>query len=286
MKTLAEITHAPPGTLRQTQDITKYFKNVSLLGCQIANLSMNQTVDIIHKIIETKTPHQHCVLNAGKIVLMYRESKLKKIIQSCPLVNADGQSVVWALKLLGRPLPERVTGIDLMECLLKEADKKKYRIYFLGGTPSVNESMVEKVKLMYPNIQIGGRKHGYFSEKENEAVMGDISRSYSDILFIAMGSPKKEYWLAENLELTKVPFCMGVGGSFDVFVGKAKRAPRWIQNIGMEWFYRFIQEPRRLWKRYLIDNFIFIFLVFTELMKWRTYIKRTAISDLKEKEIA
>lgn len=258
---------------------------VHLIGCPVDNLSMEETLVCVEKIIALREPVQHCVVNAGKLVLMQRDPLLKQIVQYCPLINADGQSVVWALKLVGRPIPERVTGIDLMERLLIEADKKHYRIYFLGAEDSILKTLLAHVKKFFPGLVIAGAHHGYFSDNENDRVVADVATSKADIIFVAMGSPKKEYWLAKNISRLNVPFCMGVGGSFDVVAGKAKRAPRWIQNIGMEWFYRFIQEPRRLWRRYLVDNFIFIFLVFLDLLRINFPLARKTSEELAEKEI-
>jgi N-acetylglucosaminyldiphosphoundecaprenol N-acetyl-beta-D-mannosaminyltransferase len=169
--------------------------------------------------------------------------------------------------------------------LLIEADKKHYRIYFLGAEDVILQTLLASVKKNFPGLVVAGAHHGYFSEAENDRVVADVAASNADIIFVAMGSPKKEYWLAKNIARLNVPFCMGVGGSFDVVAGKAKRAPRWIQNIGMEWFYRFIQEPRRLWRRYLVDNFIFIFLVFLDLVGLDFPLARKSSEELAEKEI-
>jgi len=260
-------------------------KRVSLLDCPIENLSLEETILDIHKMISTRRPHQHCVVNAGKLVLMSREPELRKIVRSCSLINADGQSVVWALKLIGRPIPERVTGIDLMERLIREAHKKAYRVFFLGAKETVLNRVIDIVKFKYPNLVVAGHRNGYFSDRESSEVVQAISESRADILFVAMGSPKKEYWLAKNIGKLNVPFCMGVGGSFDVISGTTKRAPKWIQDFGLEWFFRFMQEPRRLWKRYIIGNFVFIYLVANELIKRKVTLRNQSRKELSEKEI-
>lgn len=261
------------------------FRSVKLLGTPVADLSLEATIGKIQEIVATGRPHQHCVINAGKVVLMYRDPVLKRIVENCALINADGQSVVWALKLLGRPIPERVTGIDLMERLFEVAEQRGYRLYFLGARQEVLDVVLSRVKARFPNVRIAGASNGYFSEAENDAVVADIAASNADILFVAMGSPKKEYWLARNLENLKVPFCMGVGGSFDVYAGYARRAPRWIQKIGMEWFFRFIQEPRRLWRRYVFDNFVFIYLILMARLGREHRLSKVATTDLVGKEI-
>ena len=132
---------------------------------------------------------------------------------------------------------------------------------------------------------MAGAHHGYFTEAEEDEVVDQIAASKADILFVAMGSPKKEYWLSKNLARFGVPFCMGVGGSFDVFAGRARRAPVWIQKAGMEWFYRFIQEPRRLWRRYILDNFVFLYLLALNVFHIRFSLRRIPTRELSDKEI-
>jgi N-acetylglucosaminyldiphosphoundecaprenol N-acetyl-beta-D-mannosaminyltransferase len=145
--------------------------------------------------------------------------------------------------------------------------------------------VLKQVKEKYPGLVVAGSHNGYFADEENDGIVSAVAASNADILFVAMGSPKKEYWMAQNVKNLNVPFCMGVGGSFDVIAGRAKRAPRWIQNIGMEWFYRYIQEPVRLWRRYWVDNFVFVYLVFLDFLKIRVHIKRQSSSELADKEI-
>ena len=234
---------------------------VYLLDCPVDCLTLDETAAAVDKIINSRKPHQHCVINAGKLVLMQRDPELKRIVKNSDLINADGQSVVWALKLLGTPLPARVTGIDLMERLFIEADKKNYRIFFLGAQQDVLNDVLRYVSRNFPGLVVAGSQHGYFEKKDELALIEMINATDADILFVAMGSPKKEYWLGQYTPKLTVPFCMGVGGSFNVVAGRARRAPQWIQTAGMEWFYRWAQEPIRLWRRYWIDNFIFVFLV-------------------------
>lgn len=268
-----------------TSPLTPNFNSVDLLGIPVANLSLSDSIAVIHKIIEARRPHQHCVINAGKVVLMHRDVTLRRIVERCKLINADGQSVVWALSALRRPIPERVTGIDLMEKLLEEGDRRGYRIYFLGATEDVLQRVLSHVRERFPKIAIAGSHHGYFADGDDGRIAAAIAAARADILFVAMGSPKKEYWIAKNIDRLGTPFCMGVGGSFDVIAGKAKRAPRWIQRCGMEWFFRFIQEPRRLWRRYWVDNFVFIYLVIASLFGLRSRLGKISPDDLQEKEI-
>lgn len=242
-------------------------KTVDIFGCSVAAINMKETLEEIEKIIENRILTQHVVINAGKVVLMNNDFKLKKIVSECRIINADGQSIVWASKFLGKPLPERVAGIDLMEELIKLSEQKGYGIYFFGAKEEVVKSVVMHYEGLYPNLKVCGYRNGYFSKEEVPNIVRDMKNSNADILFVAFSSPNKEYWLSENINDINIPFCMGVGGSFDVIAGKTTRAPEWMQNIGLEWFYRFIQEPRRMWKRYLVGNSKFIWVMIKEKFK-------------------
>lgn len=243
---------------------------VNLLGCPINNLTLDETLSIIIGMIKTRNPHQHVVVNVNKLVELRRNPVFKEIIVNCDIINADGMPLVWASRILGIPLKERVTGIDLMQSLLKKGMEEKYSFYFLGAREWVVKKVVQIVKDRYPAIQMAGFRNGYWftTEEEIEAVEA-IKKAHPDILFIAMSSPKKEVFLKKYLNLMQVPFAIGVGGSFDVIAGITKRAPVWMQKAGLEWLFRLIQEPRRLWKRYLFSNTLFAFLVVKELFKER-----------------
>ena len=240
-------------------------RTVNIFGCNVANATMEETLYEVEKIIEKREPTQHVVINAGKVVLMNNDKKLKEIIKNCKIINADGQSVVWASKLLKKPLPERVAGIDLMENIIKLSAEKGYGVYFFGAREEVVIEVIRKYKNKYPNLKVSGYRNGYYREDDIKDIVSDMRNSKADILLVAFSSPKKEYFLSENMSNINIPFCMGVGGSFDVVAGKTKRAPKWMQNIGLEWFYRFIQEPKRMWKRYLIGNIKFLKLTFKEM---------------------
>ncbi|MBU1061534.1 MAG: WecB/TagA/CpsF family glycosyltransferase [Candidatus Omnitrophica bacterium] len=241
---------------------------IKFLDVFIDNLSMQEVVGYIERFVNTKRPHQLVAVNAAKIVKMRQDRRLAELINSSDLIFADGQAVVSASRILGCSLKERVAGIDLMQELVKLALDRKYKLYFLGAKKEIVKKVVDIYKESLSRINILGWHHGYFSSQEEEkAVIEEIRRLKPDILFVAMGTPKKEYWIRDNLMYLGVPVCMGVGGSFDVIAGVLKRAPKWMQEIGMEWFFRFISEPRRLWKRYLVSNTVFIWLVFKEKCK-------------------
>ncbi|MGG5795542.1 WecB/TagA/CpsF family glycosyltransferase [Bacillus nitratireducens] len=237
---------------------------VKLFNCDVACLNLNETLEQIERIINTRSYTQHVVINAGKVVLMQDNEKLREIVHGCNFTNADGQSIVWAAKLLGRPLPERVTGIDIMEELVKKSAEKGYRIFFFGAKEEVVTKTVKHYQVLYPDIQVAGYRNGYFKEDEEQEVVAQIKNSKADILFVAFSSPAKEYFLNKYGTDLNTPFCMGVGGSFDVVAGVTERAPLWMQKSGLEWFYRFIQEPKRMWKRYLVGNSRFLLLLLKE----------------------
>lgn len=232
------------------------------MGSPVDNLSMNETIDIIDNSISNKKPISHIVVNAAKIVSMHQDDQLRESVVSADLINADGQAIVWASKILNKKLKERVAGIDLMQSLVKLSHKRSYKIFFFGATEEVVSTVVEKYSKIYSDDIIAGYRNGYFKKDEEIDIAQQISRSGADILFVAISSPTKENFLFENREILKnVGFTMGVGGSFDVVSGKVKRAPIWMQKSGLEWLYRVIQEPKRMWKRYLIGNTKFLWLL-------------------------
>lgn len=237
-------------------------KRVKIMGSYIDVLNMQESLARIEQIILERKPVQHVVVNAAKIVQMNSNPRLKNIINSCGMINADGQSVVWASRLLGKPLPERVAGSDLMFRIIEMAYENGFSIYFFGARQEVVEKVVLTSVKQYPGLKVAGFRNGYFKPQDNKKIVEDIRDSKADILFLGFSSPMKEYWLSENMKQLNVPFCMGVGGTFDVAAGITKRAPVWMRKIGFEWFYRLIQEPKRMWKRYLVGNVKFILLFF------------------------
>lgn len=240
-------------------------RRAHLFGVGVDALTMEQTLDRIDKLRASDQPVQHVVLNASKVVEMTRDPELKRIISACPIVNADGMSVVVASRLLRQPLPERVAGIDLFLKLVERSAGDGARVYFLGATDEVLEKMLRRFREQYPGLQVAGYRNGYWDD--DAAVVEQVRRTEPDLLFLAIPSPRKEFWLGEHLAALGVPFASGVGGSFDVVAGKVSRAPIWVQRIGCEWVYRVVQEPRRMWKRYLIGNTRFVWLTIKELVR-------------------
>lgn len=247
-----------------TNNITRH----NLLGTDVDPFTFNQTVDIIIDGINSGKNIHHVCVNAAKVVAMQTNPILKKSVLNADIISPDGQSIVWASKILGKPLPERVNGTNLMEKLIHVSYERNLKIYFLGATQKVVEKVVSRYRQEYGDKIIAGYRNGYFGKDEEVSIAKQISDSGANILFVAMPTPKKENFLFDNKNtLFNVGFIMGVGGSFDVVSGITKRAPVWMQNNGLEWFFRLLQEPSRMFKRYLTGNIKFIILLIKELYK-------------------
>jgi N-acetylglucosaminyldiphosphoundecaprenol N-acetyl-beta-D-mannosaminyltransferase len=237
---------------------------INIFNCPIDTYTMDETIKKIDESIQNKTHIHHVVVNAAKLVNMQKDKELYKSVVDSDIINPDGQAVVWASKFLGQPLSERVAGIDLMQNLVKLASEKNYKVFFFGAKEEVVKGVVDKYTEIYSEDIIAGYRNGYFGKDEEESIAKQIASSGADILFVAISSPTKEIFLNKYKHIIDTPFIMGVGGSFDVVAGKVSRAPLWMQNAGLEWFYRFLQEPRRMWKRYLVTNSLFIYYMVKE----------------------
>jgi N-acetylglucosaminyldiphosphoundecaprenol N-acetyl-beta-D-mannosaminyltransferase len=232
-----------------------------VLDCAIDRLDMPQTVARCQEIIEQGAFVQQVSINAAKLVALRHDAALRDVVNRCGLVNADGQAVVWASRLLGDPLPERVAGIDLMHALMAMAERQDFGIYILGARGEVLETAVQRLRETHPGLRMAGYRDGYFSDEESPAVAAAIRESGAQILFVAMSSPRKEHWLGEYGPTLNVPFVMGVGGSIDIVAGITRRAPPRWQQLGLEWLYRLLQEPKRMFRRYLVTNTQFGLLI-------------------------
>ena len=240
---------------------------ITMMGCQIDNLSMEETLQTVEGFIQSGKPHQHVVVNVDKLVKAERDAELRRIINECALINVDGMPVVWASRLLGKPLKERVAGVDLFEALMRRSAAKGWRVYLLGAREEVVSEVKRLYEIKYPGLVVAGYRNGYWSEAEEPGVVADIAAARADLLFVAISSPKKEHFLGQYQDQMKIPFAMGVGGTFDVAVGRVKRAPVWMQKSGLEWFYRFLQEPRRMFRRYFIEDMTFFRLFLKEALR-------------------
>jgi len=236
------------------------------MSTTLDSLTMEQTNTVIKQKVIAGEFTQHCVVNVAKLVNMQTDEELKRSVESCDIINIDGMGVVWGARLCGHHVPERVAGVDLFHSLLTMSAQEQFPVFLLGATEEVVAETAKRVKQQNPTLNIAGYHHGYFWDDE-EAVVSKIKESGAKLLFVAITSPKKENFINKWQDKLGVNFVMGVGGTFDVVAGKVKRAPKWMQNAGLEWLYRVIQEPRRMWKRYLITNTKFVWLLLKEKLK-------------------
>ena len=238
-----------------------------IFGVPIHAVTMEQVLTICADVI---TRHSHLtigVVNAAKLVNMRRDPVLFDAVTSSDLILADGASVVMAGALLGQRLPERIPGIDLFEKLLEAGNHHGWSVYILGAKPSIIEKAARTIGERYPRLRLVGYRDGYFADDEAEQVVRAIREAKPDMLFIGISSPKKEFFLRQWGRALDVPICHGVGGSFDVMAGLVNRAPIVWQKLGLEWLFRIVQEPRRMWKRYLVTNTVFLTYLVKELIR-------------------
>lgn len=241
-------------------------KRIYFLRSPMDIVSMKETVSVIERRIVAGSFTQHVVVNVAKVVSMQRDLELAESVGSCDIINIDGVGVVWGARFCGHHIPERVAGIDLFHDILAMSVKRGFPIFLLGATLEVVKKTAEVLQDLYPGLKIAGHHHGYFGAGE-DAVVEEIRESGAKLLFVAITSPKKENFINKWKDKLGVNFVMGVGGTFDVVSGKVKRAPRWMQNCGLEWLFRVIQEPKRMWRRYLFTNIEFGFLILFEKFK-------------------
>lgn len=206
-------------------------------------------------------------INAASINEIIKNKELIQAYNNSDLNNIDGMSMVWALRFLGYSVPERVSCPDLAELVLKLSEENQLRVYFFGSSQQNLQLAINNLREAFPKLIIAGFRNGYFEVSEEELIIEEINASKPDILFLGMPTPKKEFFMKNHKHQLEIKYSLGVGGLFDIFSGKTKRAPKWMQKHGFEWFYRLIQEPRRMWKRYLFGNSKFIYLILKEKIK-------------------
>jgi len=235
-------------------------KQIRLFGVSMHAWSMEHTVHVIQERLERGQLTQHVCINVAKLVNMQSDAALAESVLESDIINIDGFGVAASGRIFGLDIPERVSGIDLFYQLLALAEEKHYSVYFLGAMDEILQSTMKRIVCDYPQLAVAGFHNGYFWDEEEEVVQ-TIAASGADMLFVAISSPHKENFINKWKTRLNVKFVMGVGGTFDVVAGKVKRAPLWLQNYGFEWLWRVMQEPGRLWKRYLISNSKFLYMM-------------------------
>jgi N-acetylglucosaminyldiphosphoundecaprenol N-acetyl-beta-D-mannosaminyltransferase len=258
----------PTNSVSSTHDASK--ERAALMSLSFDAVTMDAAVARCLEFCHgPRASHVVITANASHLCMLRHDPELASACRAAHLTVADGMSVVWALRASGQPAPERVAGVDLMDRLLAAAASNQLSVYFLGARREVVESLAKTTRLRHPDLKIAGFRDGYFGPKDHQAIVEKIRASGAHMLFVGMPSPFKETWCERHRERLNVPVIMGVGGSFDVLAGYIRRAPYWMQWAGLEWSWRLLMEPRKLWKRYLTTNSEFVWLAAREIVARR-----------------
>ncbi len=240
--------HVPESTTRPARDALQLF------GLEISNTSMPQAVDWIVRRVQRKQPALLNFVNAHCLNVACRNTAYRRALGRSTRLLPDGSGVKLALRLKGENLIENLNGTDLFPPLCAAAQRHGLSLYLLGAAPGVAARMADNMQRRYPGLRIAGTQHGFFEAAHDAAVVADINRSGADILLVAMGVPRQELWLVQHQDRLQTTVNMGVGGLFDFYSGRIRRAPWWLRRLGMEWTWRLLQEPARMWRRYLLGN--------------------------------
>ncbi len=245
-------------------------QRVNILGVGVSAITMQQALDFIAEWIQKREPHYVCLTPAHAIMDCFDHKELRRVYNQSGLTTPDGMAIVWLLHSYGFSFVERVYGPDLLLSVCGLSVQKGYRHYFYGGAPAVAEKMVENLQKRYPGLLVAGIESPPFralNDEEEKQLVTRIQSAAPDVFWVGLGSPRQETWMAEHLEKLGVPVMAGVGAAFDFLSGNKPQAPRWIQRSGMEWLFRFLSEPTRLWKRYLINYPRFVGLILLQKLK-------------------
>jgi exopolysaccharide biosynthesis WecB/TagA/CpsF family protein/anti-anti-sigma factor len=233
---------------------------ISILGVRFDNVTISETLDRIETMIASRRPHYVVTANVDFVVQAQTDIELRRIFFEAHLVLCDGTPLVWASRLLGNPLRERVAGADIVPLLIERAEQKSYRLFFLGAAPESIERAVANMRNRHPGLNICGFYSPPFNqllEMNHDEIRKRILEAQPDILLVSLGCPKQEKWVAMNYRTLGVPVTIGVGATIDFLAGQVRRAPVWMQRSGLEWIFRLLQEPRRLYRRYSKDIWVF-----------------------------
>jgi len=225
----------------------------NIIGVFVSAINMDQAIDRISKWIAARDPHYICVTPAHSVMAVYQNPELRPIFNQSGMTTPDGMAIVWLLRLMGHNHVSRVYGPDLMHALCQRSLEHGFRHYFYGSSPEVLKALEENLRQAYPGLAVAGHyspPFGPVSAEEGKQIEEHIRTASPDILWVGISSPKQELWMAEHVSRLDVPVLIGVGAAFDFLSGKKKQAPSWMQRVGLEWFFRLLTEPRRLWRRY------------------------------------
>jgi N-acetylglucosaminyldiphosphoundecaprenol N-acetyl-beta-D-mannosaminyltransferase len=223
---------------------------VSILGVGVDNLTRQQALERIEGFLQAGGSHQVVTVNPELVIMAQEDGELKRLINGAHLALADGVGLLWAARLHGTPLKERVAGVDMVEDLSRLAAAHSYSIYLLGAGEGVAQGAARVLQERYPGLQVVGTYAGSSAPQDEEDIIGRVRAASPAILFVAYGAPRQELWISRNLARLGVPVCMGVGGAFDFISGRVRRAPGWVRRLGLEWLFRLLRQPWR-WRRML-----------------------------------
>src|SRR5579872_5390755 len=259
-----DILKAAPAEIVQ-DDAPQAFQrlaHVEILGVPFSLLSLEDAVAIALKFTESGTPHQICLSNAYSVAIARKDDEFMRVLWKAHMVLADGMSIVWGGRWIQKYLPSRVAGPDFMEALCKEAAVRNYRIFLLGSSDGNLQALSRALLDRYPALQIAGSYSPPMCEQlddvQNKLIKEYLKCARPHILFVSLSAPKQEKWIAQHFREFNIPLCIGVGAAFDFISGRIPRAPQSMQDMGLEWLFRLYCEPRRLWKRYVLGNSIFL----------------------------
>jgi len=232
-----------------------------ILDIDVARLSVAQFIELVLAAARQRRHWRICYVNAANFNLAADDNRYADVLRSADLVYADGQSVVWAARYLGCPLPERVNAGDFLDRFAELCARENLSLYLLGSRPPVAERAAQNLAARCPGLRIVGARHGYFDPAELSAIVAEINYLAPNVLLIGMGAPRQEFWTADLFDRLHVGVAWCVGALFEYVAGQTPRAPVWMRKVGLEWLFRLAVEPRRLWRRYLVGNWRFLWRV-------------------------
>lgn len=242
-------------------------QELRFLGVRIDNLTMAEAATQIVSLTQTGVPAQICFVNADCVNIAFKDAQYRATLAEANMVLADGIGVRVAGTIFNQHIRENINGTDMFPYLCAAAEAAGKSVYLLGGRPGVPETAAAWMSERYPRLRIAGARHGYFSADEELLVIHEVAAAHADILLVAFGAPRQDNWIAKHKAALGIHVAIGVGGLLDFYAGRIPRAPIWVRELGMEWFFRFCQEPRRMWRRYFVGNAIFLYRVFRERMR-------------------
>ena len=260
-------------TIAKQQEMMKIPTSTSgtlfLLGVRVDNISGETAMKLIHDCVANRRgglTGKVFFTNVHTIHLARKESSFMQIVNGGDLVLADGSGLKLAGRLLNKPILENLNGTDFVPAVLRRGEFHRWSVYLLGGRPDVTQKCRERLREMFPALRIVGSHHGHFSATGEEAIISEINAAKPDIVLVALGSPLQEQWISRNAGRLHAGVCFGVGGLFDFISGQRKRAPSWLRSLGLEWVYRFLQDPKAKWNRVFVEIPVFVVILLAKCL--------------------